>query len=258
MHKLPKYVEIEEYYKDQIEKGIIPNGALFPPENEISQQFSASHMTITKAMNELSSKGYIKRIPGKGTFASNNYKAVIKKPLFKSNSISAQILASGMKPRTELYKYSIIKAKEIPNVAKKMKIGEDDFVHYFIRLRYGDDNLVCISYTYITQNIIPSIDIARLEGSFNTYVDELNIHRSYGSTEFCATLPTAAQAKIIGTNHVLLFKQTILWNVENSPFELTYHYFIGEKYTVTQDLQLKYNEDGQRTKEPLTNGEDHH
>ena len=125
MQKLPKYVEIEEYYKDKIENGIIPAGALFPPENEISLQFSASHMTITKAMNELSSKGYVKRIPGKGTFASDDYKAVIKKPLFKSNSISAQILASGMTPKTELYKYSIIKGKEIPNVAKKMNIEPD-------------------------------------------------------------------------------------------------------------------------------------
>ncbi len=48
-----------------------------------------------------------------------------------------------------------------------------------------------------------------------------------------------------------LLKQTILWNVNNDPFELTYHYFVGEQYTITQNLQLIYNEDGTMTKRVL-------
>ena len=48
-------------------------------------------MTMAKAMNELSIKGYIKRIPGKGTFISDNYKTSIKKPFSSRISITKQI-----------------------------------------------------------------------------------------------------------------------------------------------------------------------
>ena len=40
-----------------------------------------------------------------------------------------------------------------------------------------------------------------------------------------------------------------MWNVNDSPFELTFHYYVGDKYTITQDLMLKYNDDGTYTKE---------
>lgn len=243
MSKSPKYIEIIEYYKNEIESGRLVENEPLPPENEICKKFNVSHMTFTKAMNELTLKGYIHRIPRKGTIVSSAYKTTIKKAFAKPNSITSQIIDAGMEPHTELYKYSVSKGKDLPEAAKKLKIKDDDYIHFFIRSRFANHNLVCISYTYISQAIMPSIDITRLEGSLNEYIDELGIHRSYGSTEFCAALPTAEQAKLIGTNYIPLLKQTILWNVDNTPFELTYHYFVGEQYTITQDLQLIYNDD---------------
>ena len=59
----------------------------------------------------------------------------------------------------------------------------------FIRARFGDDSLVCLSYSYISQNILPTIDIKKLEGSFNRYLDEIGINRSYGYTELGVALP---------------------------------------------------------------------
>ena len=79
------------------------------------------------------------------------------------------------------------------------------------------------------------MDIKRLEGSLNQYIEELGIERSYGYMELGACLPSAEQAKLIGSNHVPLLRQTILWNVNDEPFELTTHYFVGDKFTITQD-----------------------
>lgn len=255
MNKLPKYIEIIEYFKKEIEIGRLKDHELLPSEDEICKQFHVSHMTFTKAMNELASKGYIHRTPGKGTVVSSAYKTSIKKSLLKSNSITAQIVDAGMKPHAELYRYGVVKGRDVSEVAAKLKLKADDYVHFFIRIRYAEDNIVCISYTYVSQAIMPFIDIKRLEGSFNAYVEELGIHRSYGNTEFCAALPTSEQAKIIGSSHVPLLKQTILWNVNNTPFELTYHYFVGEQYTITQDLQLIYHDDGTTTKQVVDSDE---
>ena len=46
MPKLPKYVEIVNYFKEKIESGEIANDEPFPPESEICARFSTSHMTV--------------------------------------------------------------------------------------------------------------------------------------------------------------------------------------------------------------------
>lgn len=239
MTKLPKYVEIINYYKSMIESGAIKEGDPLPSEEEICKMFPVSHMTFTKAMNELAAGGYVKRIPRKGTIAIQRYKTIVRKALEGPGSITVLIQDSGMKPRADLIKYEVLKAREAPKTASVLNLGDEEYLHYFIRARYGDDQLVCISYTYITQAIMPSIDITRLEGSFNEYVKDMNIRRSYGYTEFCAKLPDPEQTEIIGSSRVPLLKQTIMWNVDNIPFELTHHFFVGDKYIVTQDIGIK-------------------
>ena len=146
-----------------------------------------------------------------------------------------------MVPRTELHRYFIIKGKEIKDVAEILGVDDNEFIHGFIRLRYAGEKLMAISYTYVVQSVIPTIDINRLEGSFNKYIEELGIYRSNGSTEFCAVMPEGENEKILGNSHIPLLKQTIKWNVDNKPFELTYHYFVGSSYSITSDMQIKHN-----------------
>ena len=91
---------------------------------------------------------------------------------------------------------------------------------------------------------MPSIDISRLEGSFNKYVEEQGLVRSDGVTEFSAVMPNKENAKILGTDHIPLLKQTVKWNVDDKPFELTEHYFVGSSYSITSDMHIIHNLDG--------------
>lgn len=50
MPKLPKYVEIENYFKTKIESGELQADQPLPPESEICAEFSTSHMTVSRAM----------------------------------------------------------------------------------------------------------------------------------------------------------------------------------------------------------------
>lgn len=235
MKKLPKYLEIVEYFISEIRVGKLKDGDFLPPENELCAKFSASHMTVSKAMGELSAKGYVKRTPGVGTTASDGYRNQIEKSMLKAESMTQLIQDSGLVPGTELIKYAIVRGKDIPDVADILQISDDDFLHFFVRTRYGSGSLICLSYTYIPQSILPTIDITRLLGSFDEYVNELGIIRTHGTRSHCATLPTDEQSKLIGTSHVALLKETVLWYIASDvPFELTYHYFIGDKYTIVQ------------------------
>lgn len=241
MAKNPKYIEIANYFINKIKNNELKTNDPLDSEETLCAKFKVSHMTMTKAMNELSIEGYIKRIPGKGTFVSENYKTTIKKSISSKTSITEQIIDAGMVPRTELHRYFIIKGKEIKDVAEILGVDDNEFIHGFIRLRYAGEKLMAISYTYVVQSVIPTIDINRLEGSFNQYIEELGIYRSNGSTEFCAVMPEGENEKILGNSHIPLLKQTIKWNVDNKPFELTYHYFVGSSYSITSDMQIKHN-----------------
>lgn len=238
MKKLPKYLEVVEYFQKRIENNEMLLGEFLPSENELCRQFSASHMTLSKAMGELAAKGYVKRTPGVGTTVSYAYRTPVQKTLetlSAPESMTDLIRNAGMVPGTKLINYTVLRGSDVPDVATQLEVGPDEFLHFFVRARYGDDSLVCLSYTYLAQSVVHTIDITRLLGSLDEYLQELGISRSYGRRSHCATLPTEEQAKLIGTSHIALLKETILWRTEDRPFELTYHYFIGERYTISQD-----------------------
>ena len=96
MAKNPKYIEIANYFIEKIRNQEFKVNDPLESEEKLCSQFNVSHMTMAKAMNELSINGYIKRIPGKGTFISDTvHKANIS---FSNDGIkaSAVTLAGGM------------------------------------------------------------------------------------------------------------------------------------------------------------------
>ncbi|MPM28354.1 HTH-type transcriptional repressor YvoA [bioreactor metagenome] len=253
MAKYPKYLQIIEHYINEIKIGSLKNGEQIPNEIDLCTVFDTSRMTINKAMTELSVKGYIKRIPGKGSFVSNEYEQKISKPFLKtSDSFTNDIILAGLTPRTELIDYRILKGKDLPEAAAALQIDADGYIHFFVRKRFGNDKLLALSYSYINYDILPVIDIKALDGSLNDYINKLGINRSHGFTEISACLPDDYQAKIIGTAHIALLKQTIGWNVNDVPFEITHHYYIGEAYSIKQGVVMVYDKDGSHHKELLT------
>lgn len=234
--KISKYQKIYNYYVDKIEKGSLSEGDPLPAEQAICDFFSVSHMTYNKAMNELSNKGYINRIPGTGTFVSNAYKHHFTKQIIERGSITNLIKSYDKVPSSKLIKYQIITADNRKDISEVLNLSSEDYIHFFIRERYAGQELFCVSYTFVSQKILNAIDISALNGSFNEYIKKNGIYRSYGNEEICATLPDKELSKFFGTNHIALLKQKILWYVNDIPFELTYHYFPGEKFFITSQL----------------------
>lgn len=247
MGKLTKSKAIVLYFQKEIEAGHYQENDPLPPEAWICGEFQSSHMTVTKAMNELAANGYVKRVPGSGSFVAHDYKRPINKALTMSESFTELVRRSGQMPRTELIQYSLIQSSELGEAAGFFS-PEEKYIHYFVRGRYANDKLVCISYTYVSSLQIPNIEISRLEESFTEYTRRLGVRRTSGHMELCAKLPTRQQEKIIGTGNIPLLKQSIYWYSDESPLEATYHYFIGDQYSVTQDFSLKYNPDGTANK----------
>jgi DNA-binding GntR family transcriptional regulator len=231
MVRKAKYVEIEDYFIHNIENGNYELNRLLPSEAELCDQFSTSRMTVNKAMTNLSNRGYIRRIPGNGSFVDNAYNNP-KSDLIQKHSLSDEIRAFGMEPGSQLLDYQIIKGKDNRQIAKELNVKDDEFIHYFVRLRTGDGKPVVLSYTYINYSLLPNFDIRCLEGSFNAYISEQGIIRSSGYTEFSAVLPDEKQAEIIGSSNKALLRQKIFWRYANKPFEITTHYYLDDRMSI--------------------------
>ncbi len=45
----------------------------------------------------------------------------------------------GLKAGARLLSYELLRADDIPTIAKKLELSGNDFIHYFVRLRTGND-----------------------------------------------------------------------------------------------------------------------
>ena len=231
MSRKAKYVEIEDFFIRNIENGNYKLNQLLPSEAELCNEFATSRMTVNKAMTILSNKGYIRRVPGNGSFVDDAYSNP-KNELIQKHSLSDEIRAFGMEPGSKLLDYRIIQGKDNRKIAKELGVKDDEFIHYFVRLRTGDGKPIVLSYTYINYSLLPNFDIRCLQNSFNAYISGLGIIRSSGYTEFSVALPDEKQAEIIGSSNKALLKQKIFWKYANKPFEITTHYYLDDRMSI--------------------------
>ena len=144
----PKYIQIEDSILNQIKGGILRPGDQIPTEAELCDTFQVSRMTVNKAIQSLASKGYINRVAGKGSFVTNVH---IQKPIVRiPQSFSEDMRSIGLTPGSRLVDYRIYRGSELPEAAAQaLNVAGDDMVHYFSRIRIGNDMIICISYTYV-------------------------------------------------------------------------------------------------------------
>lgn len=62
----PLYKQLEEKLQHEIETGERPAGSRLPTENELSETYHVSRVTVRKALAGLSELGYLDRKSGKG------------------------------------------------------------------------------------------------------------------------------------------------------------------------------------------------
>lgn len=66
----PLYKQLETILQKEIENGERTAGTRIPTENELSEQYNVSRVTVRKALAGLSDQGYLERKSGKGTFVA--------------------------------------------------------------------------------------------------------------------------------------------------------------------------------------------
>lgn len=232
MTSVPKYIQISEYILNQIKNNELKTGDQIPTESVLCEKFCTSRMTVNKAISRLVSDGFIKRVAGKGSFVTNSL--VRKNISHITNSFTSDMEAVGLKAGAKLIDYRIIRGSELSSVIRNLlNIRKDEFVHYFTRLRTGNNRNISISYDYVPCKIIPTIPAIELEHSFFEYVKSLGHEIFYAENlEITATLPTEEQKKLLQIEEEALLKVSHTTNLETDEvLEYITTYYIGGLYT---------------------------
>ena len=102
-----RYREIAADLRSRIQAGEYTAGRLLPSEATLSGEYSASRVTIRKALEDLRSEGLIDSRQGFGWFASGE---AVRQPLAHLSTIESQLEAEGKRSERRIVDYGEIEA----------------------------------------------------------------------------------------------------------------------------------------------------
>jgi GntR family transcriptional regulator, arabinose operon transcriptional repressor len=215
MSKNLKYLVVKQAIMEKIQSGELKPNDKLPSEQEYSEAFNVSGITIRKTLSELANEGYIKRIKRKGTFVNGPV------PEESSSRLLALVLSAedyfdvsymkiikGAQSMAAEYNYSLIVewssnnlAQEAETIKKMLDRNIDGFIIYPYDPIKSKSN-----YLLIEQNNIPYV-----------LVDRYNVdHPCYFSG--CCNYDGA----VIATKELLQMKHTKIKFVG-------YHFFLNSE-----------------------------
>ena len=162
--KVSKYQVIENYIIENIHSNIFKADDILPTESELAEKFSCSRVTVRQALSNLTYKGIIYRIQGKGSFVSKEH-TLKRSPLLKS--FTEDMIEMGKKPWSIVEKFQIIKAGE--HIGRIMGLKPTDNIYYIERLRFADNDPLLFEKTYMEVSKHPEMSVKILEGSKYEY-----------------------------------------------------------------------------------------
>lgn len=126
-----RYREIATQIRSTLEAGAYAPGRLLPSESELSEEYSASRVTIRKALEDLRGEGLIDSRQGFGWFVAGE---TVRQPLAHLATIEGQLEAEGKRSERRILDFSVGEPPE--EVATVLGAGRVLTVH---RVNLADD-----------------------------------------------------------------------------------------------------------------------
>jgi GntR family transcriptional regulator len=175
-----KFITISEEIIEKIRSGGLLPGDQIPSENELILEYRISNTTARKVLLEIESKGWGKRIKGKGTFVLNRSpEHHLQRTLGSIDSTRRgfhdYLLAEGFNPKNIILEKTILKEGFSSEIGGKHYIIQGPVIKIH-QLRYADDELMKDETKYISIDACPNIQRLSTEIShFRVYEEMYNL-----------------------------------------------------------------------------------
>jgi len=201
LNNYPLYRKVYLSIREKIENGEYPKGSLLPTESDLQRLFNVSRVTIRKAIELLSSEGYVITQQGRGTEVLDHRTSQ------KLNYISSFMETLAGRGYTAYSKDSSIERMIPPSrVAAELEIEPDTEVVRLYRVRMANDKPIAIMINYVKSEIVPDLDKVYSDTESFYHILEKN----YG-------INIDAAVETIGARVAGIFEADILQIAEGAP-----------------------------------------
>ncbi len=141
---IPKYEQIKQDLISELKNHQFVPGEKFYSESDIKKRYNVSSITAVKALNEMTTAGFLYRIQGKGTFVSKS-------------KVSQNVKFSDIENHpidTETVKVISVTKENEPAILKELKLDSNDYYYKIVRVRYADDIPFLIHLTHINKDLM--------------------------------------------------------------------------------------------------------
>ena len=175
------YLTVIDLLVDDIKKGKYPPGSKIPSEDQLSQEFAVSRVTLREALRALEEEGRIIRRQGRGTFICDR-RIVPIQSLSKIIPISTMIKKAGLEDHISKICHRKFAASR--KIAEKLNIITGKDVWEIERIRIMHEQPAIFSLDFIPASILP--------GGGEKKIKQYS-HSLYGFlSEVCANPPNTA------------------------------------------------------------------
>lgn len=224
----PLHQQMEELIRENLDRGEWLPGSPIPSENELSQENGISRMTARNVITKLVQEGLLFRIPGKGTFVSEQ-KIEAKSLSYKG--IREQLEQMGYEVSTQLISARVSKGKK--DVHSKLNLVDDAKVVVIRRLRSIKNQPLSVHTSYIPVALAPKLETLNLvdEQLCSILSKEYGLIRNRTYEELESIAATQEEADLLGVpvGHPLLLLQDTIVDQDGTPFEYAKVVFRGDK-----------------------------
>ncbi|MBN8825781.1 MULTISPECIES: GntR family transcriptional regulator [unclassified Spirosoma] len=175
-----KFIALSESIIDKIKRGELQPGDQIPSENELIKTYHISNTTARKTLLEIESKGWARRIKGKGTYVLNRTEdhhllRTLGSIYATRRGFHDSLIAEGFTPKNIVLEKTILQ-DGISSEINGRHFIIDGPVMKLHQLRYADELLIKDEVKYISLTLCPKINRLPTEISyFKVYEDNYRL-----------------------------------------------------------------------------------
>lgn len=146
----PKFAQIKQYIRNQIETGAWQPHSRLPSENQLAAEFSCSRMTARRALTELTDAGVLARTQGLGTFVAE---LKSQSSMMAIRNIADEIAMRGHEHRVEQLVLQEITADAPTTIA--LGLEQESRVFHSVLVHFEQDVPLQIEERFVNPALVP-------------------------------------------------------------------------------------------------------